>query len=54
MPEQDVLVQKSCECILSKLNTASLKEIILQHVNIWLSLLAYNFYNYCAKCISVK
>ena len=54
MPEQDVLVQKSCECILSKLNTASLKEIILQHVNVWLSLLVYNFYNYCAKCISVK
>lgn len=53
MPEQDVLVQKSCECILSKLNTASLKEIILQHVNVWLSLLAYNF-DYCARCISVK
>jgi hypothetical protein len=32
MPEQDVLVQKSCECILSKLKTASLKEI-LQYVN---------------------
>lgn len=53
MPEQDVFVQKSCECILSKLNTASLKEI-LQHVNVWLSLLAYNFYNYRAKYISVK
>lgn len=53
MPEQDVLVQKSCECILGKLKTASLKEI-LQYVNVWLSLLGYNFYNYCAKCISVK
>ena len=41
MPEQDVLVQKSCECILGKLKTASLKEILWKYKLISYSDLKY-------------